>query len=134
MTDSPRSPSPAARLRELIARPGLLLMPCCFDALSARLIEEAGFELPQRPVLFGKVAGCVIGPGAAIVRPRVSALLDWEGELCFVVGKRARHVPAAEALEYVGGEAPWILIADERGVVASDDYGTTVTTLLTTQD
>jgi acylpyruvate hydrolase len=65
--------------------------------------DEAGFELPKRPVLFGKVSGCVIGPGAAIVRPRVSRLLDWEGELCFVVGKRARHVPAAEALEYVAG-------------------------------
>jgi 2-methylisocitrate lyase-like PEP mutase family enzyme len=38
-------PSPAARLRELLARPGLLTMPCCFDALSARLIEQAGFPL-----------------------------------------------------------------------------------------
>jgi hypothetical protein len=35
---------------------------------------------------------------------------------------------------YVGGDAPWILIADERGVIASDDYGATVTTLLTAQD
>src|SRR6187399_1158088 len=33
------------RLRERLARPGLVLMPCCFDALSARLIAEAGFEL-----------------------------------------------------------------------------------------
>jgi 2-methylisocitrate lyase-like PEP mutase family enzyme len=38
-------PSPAARLRALLARPGIRLMPCCFDALSARLIERAGFEL-----------------------------------------------------------------------------------------
>jgi 2-methylisocitrate lyase-like PEP mutase family enzyme len=37
--------SPATRLRELLARPGLFTMPCCFDALSARLIAEAGFEL-----------------------------------------------------------------------------------------
>jgi len=37
--------SPAGRLRALLARPGLLPMPCCYDALSARLIEEAGFEL-----------------------------------------------------------------------------------------
>src|SRR5687768_16895371 len=35
----------AARLRELLARPGLLIMPGCHDAMSARLIEEAGFEL-----------------------------------------------------------------------------------------
>jgi len=33
------------RLRELLQTPGLRVMPCCFDALSARLIERAGFEL-----------------------------------------------------------------------------------------
>jgi 2-methylisocitrate lyase-like PEP mutase family enzyme len=37
--------SPAQKLRDLLARPGILPMPCCFDALSARLIERAGFEL-----------------------------------------------------------------------------------------
>jgi len=33
------------RLRQLLDGPDLLLMPCCFDALSARLIEQAGFPL-----------------------------------------------------------------------------------------
>ncbi len=37
--------SPADRLRSLLAAPGLRVMPCCFDALSAKLIEQAGFEL-----------------------------------------------------------------------------------------
>jgi 2-methylisocitrate lyase-like PEP mutase family enzyme len=37
--------TPARRLRALLDRPGLRLMPCCFDALSAKLIERAGFEL-----------------------------------------------------------------------------------------
>jgi 2-methylisocitrate lyase-like PEP mutase family enzyme len=41
----PRPPSPADRLRALIEKPGLRVMPCCFDALSARLVERAGFEL-----------------------------------------------------------------------------------------
>lgn len=40
MTDSP-----AAALRALLARPGLLVTPSCFDALSARMIERAGFPL-----------------------------------------------------------------------------------------
>jgi len=44
-TMSSEIPSPAARLRALVARPGIRLMPCCFDALSARLVERAGFEL-----------------------------------------------------------------------------------------
>lgn len=39
------SPSRTSRLRSLLAEPGLRLMPCAFDALSARLIEEAGFSL-----------------------------------------------------------------------------------------
>ena len=38
-------PSPADQLRGLLAEGELLVMPCCFDALSARLIERAGFPL-----------------------------------------------------------------------------------------
>ncbi|WP_321529069.1 isocitrate lyase/PEP mutase family protein [Sedimenticola selenatireducens] len=38
-------PSPADRLRQLLAQPGLITMPCCFDGISARLIEQAGFPL-----------------------------------------------------------------------------------------
>jgi 2-methylisocitrate lyase-like PEP mutase family enzyme len=37
--------TPAERLRVLLDRPGILVMPGCHDAMSARLIEEAGFEL-----------------------------------------------------------------------------------------
>lgn len=44
MNATPQS-SPADSLRALLAKPGLLAMPCCFDALSAKLIEEAGFLL-----------------------------------------------------------------------------------------
>ncbi len=39
------APQPTEQLRALLGEPGLLLMPCCFDALSARLIERAGFRL-----------------------------------------------------------------------------------------
>ena len=37
--------TPANRLRRVLTSPGLALMPCCFDALSARLIQRAGFDL-----------------------------------------------------------------------------------------
>jgi 2-methylisocitrate lyase-like PEP mutase family enzyme len=37
--------TPAERLRALLERPGILVMPGCHDAMSARLIQEAGFEL-----------------------------------------------------------------------------------------
>jgi 2-methylisocitrate lyase-like PEP mutase family enzyme len=36
-------PSPAQRLRDLLGRGRLLILPCCFDAMSAMLIERAGF-------------------------------------------------------------------------------------------
>lgn len=45
MTANLRRPSPADKLRELLASPGVLSFPCCYDALSARLIEAAGFPL-----------------------------------------------------------------------------------------
>lgn len=49
----------AARLKAILEKPGILVMPCCFDALSARLIERAGF-----PVAFMSgfaVSACRIG-------------------------------------------------------------------------
>lgn len=45
MTQSTHRASRAAVLRSLLARPELAVMPCCFDALSARLIEQAGFPV-----------------------------------------------------------------------------------------
>jgi 2-methylisocitrate lyase-like PEP mutase family enzyme len=43
--ESDGNATPGERLRSVLQRPGVLLMPCCFDALSARLIQEAGFSL-----------------------------------------------------------------------------------------
>lgn len=37
--------SPAAKLKKVLSREGCLVMPCCFDALSARMVERAGFAL-----------------------------------------------------------------------------------------
>lgn len=37
--------SATTSLKALLAKPGLLIMPCCYDALSAKLIEQAGFKL-----------------------------------------------------------------------------------------
>ena len=66
-------------------------------------IAEAGFEAPKFPVFFNKQSTCVIGPGDAIHRPRVSTLLDYEAELGIVIGRRCRHVPRERAHEVIGG-------------------------------
>jgi 2-keto-4-pentenoate hydratase/2-oxohepta-3-ene-1,7-dioic acid hydratase in catechol pathway len=65
--------------------------------------NEAGMEIPKRPVVFTKVPTCITGPGMPIHRPRVSTSVDWEAELCAVIGRRARHVKAADALDFVAG-------------------------------
>ena len=45
MSSYAMNPTAAQRLRDLLAEPGIIVMPCCFDALSARLVERAGFPL-----------------------------------------------------------------------------------------
>lgn len=64
---------------------------------------ESSREPPQYPMVFNKVSSCIVGPGHPVQRPRVSDALDWEGELCVVIGKPARHVREHEALGYVAG-------------------------------
>ena len=66
-------------------------------------IRELGHERPEFQTWFSKQPTCVIGPGAPIEVPRVSACVDYEGEMGVVIGRRARHVPAARALEVVAG-------------------------------
>lgn len=66
-------------------------------------IEETGAERPEYPTIFNKQSTCVIGPGAAIHRPRVSEKLDYEGEFGIVIGKRCRHVPRERATEVIAG-------------------------------
>jgi 2-keto-4-pentenoate hydratase/2-oxohepta-3-ene-1,7-dioic acid hydratase in catechol pathway len=62
-----------------------------------------GGEPPAEPLLFLKPPSAVVGPGAAIVRPPRVTRLDPEGEMAVVIGRRARRVPAAAALDHVAG-------------------------------
>jgi 2-keto-4-pentenoate hydratase/2-oxohepta-3-ene-1,7-dioic acid hydratase in catechol pathway len=66
-------------------------------------IAEAGLPTPDFPVFFNKQTTCVIGPGDPIHVPRISALVDYEGELGIVIGRRCRHVPASRAREVIAG-------------------------------
>jgi 2-keto-4-pentenoate hydratase/2-oxohepta-3-ene-1,7-dioic acid hydratase in catechol pathway len=64
---------------------------------------EMGGEAPAEPLLFLKPNTAVVGPGDAIVRPPQSTRTDFEGELAVVIGRIAKNVPAASALDYVFG-------------------------------
>jgi len=66
-------------------------------------IHEMGRERPDYPTLFTRFPDSLVGHGEPIVRPRISAQYDYEGELAIVIGKSARYVRAADALEHVAG-------------------------------
>jgi 2-keto-4-pentenoate hydratase/2-oxohepta-3-ene-1,7-dioic acid hydratase in catechol pathway len=65
--------------------------------------EEARLEIPKYPVIFPKYTNTVIGSGDNIVLPKNSRKPDYEAELGFVIGRRGRHIKAADWRDYVFG-------------------------------
>jgi len=65
--------------------------------------EEAGMTIPSEPLIFLKPPSAVIGPGDPIVWPPASQRVDYECELCVVIGRRASRLTAAEARDYILG-------------------------------
>ena len=59
--------------------------------------------IPASPVIFSKYSNCVIGPGDTIILPVGSTQTDYEAELAFVMGRKARNVSRDNALDYVLG-------------------------------
>jgi len=66
-------------------------------------VAESGLQAPEVPFFFNKQVTCVVGPGADVHMPRVSKLLDYEGELAIVIARRCRHVSAEQAPEVIAG-------------------------------
>ena len=66
-------------------------------------VAESGMKPPEFQLWFNKQSTCVIGPGDAIEIPAASSMVDYEGELAFVIGKRCRHVSAADAPGVIAG-------------------------------
>jgi 2,4-didehydro-3-deoxy-L-rhamnonate hydrolase len=64
---------------------------------------ESAVPLPEKPVVFAKLNGCVIGPNAPIILPPETQQVDYEAELAVVIGRRCRGVSIADALNYVAG-------------------------------
>jgi 2-keto-4-pentenoate hydratase/2-oxohepta-3-ene-1,7-dioic acid hydratase in catechol pathway len=71
--------------------------------------KELGNEIPPAPLIFMKPPSSTIGDGEAIVLPRASQRVEYEGEIGIVIGARARRVDERDARTYV------------RGVVALND-------------
>ncbi|TWU56056.1 fumarylacetoacetate hydrolase family protein [Rubripirellula reticaptiva] len=64
---------------------------------------ETGAEIPFEPVVFSKFGTALAGHGDVIRLPKVSSQVDYEAELVVVIGKTAKHVSAADAMDYVYG-------------------------------
>lgn len=64
---------------------------------------ESGLDVPPEPVLFAKATSAICGPNDAIEIPRGSTATDWEVELGVVIGKHAKYVDEANALDHVAG-------------------------------
>ncbi|HXV43872.1 MAG TPA: fumarylacetoacetate hydrolase family protein [Anaerolineae bacterium] len=66
--------------------------------------REQKVEPPKAPIIFAKFPSSIIGPGEAIRwNPALTKQVDYEAELAVVMGRTARNVAEAEALDYVAG-------------------------------
>jgi 2-keto-4-pentenoate hydratase/2-oxohepta-3-ene-1,7-dioic acid hydratase in catechol pathway len=91
---------PLYNLGPPVPRPGKIV---CAGRNYADHAKELGNEVPTRPILFAKLVTSVRGPFDDVVRPREVDDLDYEAELCVVIGTGGRRIPKDRALAHVAG-------------------------------
>lgn len=94
------APLDGARFAPPIPRPGAIW---CVGLNYEDHRIETGKAKADYPTLFTRFPVCLVGHGAALLRPRVSEKLDYEGEFAVVIGKPGRHIPEDRALDHVAG-------------------------------
>lgn len=72
-------------------------------------VAESGMDTPEHPTIFNKQSTCVTGPSDPVHVPKASHVLDYEGELGIVIGRRGRHVSRDDAVDYIAG---YIIVND----------------------
>ena len=77
----------------------------CIGLNYADHAAESGMQVPPEPVIFMKATSAICGPTDPVIIPRGSVKTDWEVELAVIIGKRAKYVSEADALDYVAGYA-----------------------------
>jgi 2-keto-4-pentenoate hydratase/2-oxohepta-3-ene-1,7-dioic acid hydratase in catechol pathway len=91
---------PLYNLGPPVPRPGKIV---CAGRNYAEHAKELGNDIPTRPILFAKLATSVRGPFDDVARPREVDDLDYEAELCVVIGSGGRRIPKERALAHVAG-------------------------------
>lgn len=102
LANLPRIPLAEVTFLPVIQNPGKVL---CIGINYATHVRETGREMPTYPMIFTRFADSQTAHLQPIIRPKASHKLDFEGELAVVIGKAARHVTQADALDYVAGYA-----------------------------
>jgi 2-keto-4-pentenoate hydratase/2-oxohepta-3-ene-1,7-dioic acid hydratase in catechol pathway len=84
----------------LITNPGKIV---CMGLNYADHAKEGGNARPEYPSFFLRGNTSMVGHNQPIVRPKVSTQLDYEAELAVIIGKKARHLSAENALDCIAG-------------------------------
>ncbi len=100
LAGGPRIALADVRLEAPIARPPKFL---AVGLNYADHIAESGMDTPKHPTIFNKQSTCVTGPTDPVHVPRASHVVDYEGELGFVIGRRCRHVAREDAADVIAG-------------------------------
>ncbi|MFT5441578.1 MAG: 2-keto-4-pentenoate hydratase/2-oxohepta-3-ene-1,7-dioic acid hydratase in catechol pathway [Myxococcota bacterium] len=95
-----RIPLADVHLEAPIARPPKFL---AIGLNYADHVAESGMDTPEHVMIFNKQSTCVTGPTDPVHVPKISHVLDYEGELGIVIGKHGRHVSRENAAEYIAG-------------------------------
>jgi 2-keto-4-pentenoate hydratase/2-oxohepta-3-ene-1,7-dioic acid hydratase in catechol pathway len=66
-------------------------------------LTEVSSDVPKDPVIFKRTLDTLVPHGSAIIRPKASETLDYEGEIAVVIGRDGRHVSVEDAMSYVSG-------------------------------
>ena len=91
--DRPRFGPPVARIGKVVA----------IGLNYADHAAESGLKVPKEPIVFLKATSSIVGPDDTVVIPRGSQKSDWEVELAVAIGRPARYVEEADAMNHVAG-------------------------------
>ncbi len=70
-------------------------------------VKEQNGEVPEEPMIFSKLPGSLNAHNSPIILPPHAHQVDYEAELAVIIGRRAKHVSEADAMDYVFGYAPF---------------------------
>jgi 2-keto-4-pentenoate hydratase/2-oxohepta-3-ene-1,7-dioic acid hydratase in catechol pathway len=99
-TGAPSHPLAAVSLLPPIADPEKIV---CIGLNYGKHAAEGGMEPPPAPTIFAKYRNALAAPGATVTLPANSSKVDYEAEVAFVVGRRAKEVSEADALDHIAG-------------------------------